>query len=117
MAAPLCVNQAQRCVRLGPRTRGARPGGKPVKVLKWGLMPHAIVLALQAASDTSASAAEGAVPEIGEQIVITATQRTVAAVDVPASVSVFATDRLADAQINSVKQLISLTPALTTINS
>ena len=85
--------------------------------LKWGMMSHAIVLALQAASSAAAAAPEPIAPEDSELVVITATQRTMAALDVPASVSVFATERLADSQINSVKQLISLTPALNTINS
>jgi iron complex outermembrane recepter protein len=88
-----------------------------VNGLKWGLMSHAMVLALQAASPVAAAAPEPIAPEDSELVVITATQRTMAALDVPASVSVFGTDRLAGAEINSVKQLISLTPALTTINS
>jgi outer membrane receptor protein involved in Fe transport len=81
------------------------------------MMSHAMMLALQAPSEASAAAVEAVAPEPSELIVITATQRTTAALDVPASVSVFATDRLADAQVNTVKQLISLTPALGTINS
>jgi outer membrane receptor protein involved in Fe transport len=64
-----------------------------------------------------AAAAETVAPEAAELVVITATQRATAALDVPASVSVFSGDRLADAQINTVKQLVSLTPALGTINS
>jgi len=94
----------------------AKPGGKPVKGLKWGMASHAIVLALQGASPASAAAPESLAQD-GELVVITATQRTMAALNVPASVSVFATERLAGSQINSVKQLISLTPALNTINS
>ena len=94
----------------------AEPGGKSVNGLKWGIMSHTIVLALQAASPASA-AAPVSIAQEDELVVITATQRTMAALDVPASVSVFATERLADSQINSIKQLISLTPALNSINS
>ena len=85
---------------------------------KWGLTPHAIVLALQAAaSGTPAAAAETVPPEASELVVITATQRTMDALDVPASVSVFADDRLASARVNTVKQLAALAPQLNTINS
>src|SRR5262245_40132844 len=88
-------------------------GGRPVRVLKWGMLSHAVMLALQAGSE--AAAADAVTPEVPELIVITATQRTMAALDVPASVSVFAGDRLQGTQINTVKQLVSLTPALGTI--
>ena len=84
---------------------------------KWGLTPHAIVLALHAASGTSAAAAEAVPPEASELVVITATQRTMDALDVPASVSVFGDDRLASARVNTVKQLVALAPQLNTINS
>ena len=79
--------------------------------------PHAIVLALQAASGTPAAAAESVPADASELVVITATQRTMAALDVPASVSVFADDRLASARVNTIKQLVSLAPQLNTINS
>lgn len=84
---------------------------------KWGLTPHAIMLALQAASGTSAAAAEAVPPEASELVVITATQRTMDALDVPVSVSVFADDRLASARVNTIKQLVALAPQLNTINS
>jgi len=84
---------------------------------KWDAAPHAILLALQAVSCVEASAAEAVVPEASELVVITATQRTMPALDVPASVSVFAGDRLASAQVNTVKQLTSLAPAMGTINA
>ena len=84
---------------------------------KWVKAPHAIALALQAVSGIPAAAAETVDPEASEQVVITATQRNMPALDVPASVSVFAADRLASAQINSVKQLVSLAPAMGTINA
>jgi outer membrane receptor protein involved in Fe transport len=77
------------------------------------------MLALQAASVTYAAAAEvvltGSVAT--EQVIITATQRATDVLDVPASVSVFSGERLAGAQVNTVKQLTSLAPALSTINS
>ena len=62
-------------------------------------------------------AAELSAPEPSEQIVITATQRTMPALDVPASVSVFTGDRLEATHINTVKQLVALTPAANTINA
>lgn len=92
-------------------------GAKLVDGRKWGLTPHAIVLALQAASGTSVAATETVPPEASELVVITATQRTMEALDVPASVSVFADDRLASARVNVVKQLVALAPQLNTINS
>jgi outer membrane receptor protein involved in Fe transport len=73
------------------------------------------MLALQAASGTAA--AETVPPEASELVVITATQRTMDALDVPASVSVFADDRLATARVNTVKQLVALAPQLNTINA
>jgi outer membrane receptor protein involved in Fe transport len=52
-----------------------------------------------------------------EQVVITATQRTVPAVDVPSSVSVLNAERLAGAHVETVKQLTSLTPTIGVVNS
>src|SRR5689334_7313651 len=75
------------------------------------------MLALQAASGTSAAAAESTSSEASELVVITATQRTTDALDVPASVSVYGDDRLASARVNTVKQLVLLAPQLNTINS
>ena len=63
------------------------------------------------------AAAETVPPETSELVVITATQRTMDALDVPASVSVFPTDRLAAARVNTVKQLVSLTASLNSINT
>lgn len=85
--------------------------------LKRVATPHAIAFALQALTAVPPRAAELSAPEPSEQIVITATQRTMPALDVPASVSVFAGDRLESAHINTVKQLVSLTPAVNTINA
>jgi outer membrane receptor protein involved in Fe transport len=72
---------------------------------------------LQAASGTSAVAAESAPSEVSELVVITATQRAMDALDVPASVSVFPSDRLVDARVMSAKQLVALAPQLNTINT
>jgi outer membrane receptor protein involved in Fe transport len=85
--------------------------------LKWVAAPHAIAFALQSVTAMPSRAAELSVFEPSEQIVITATQRTMPALDVPASVSVFAGDRLETAHVNTVKQLVSLTPAVNTINT
>lgn len=84
---------------------------------KWVAAPRAVALALQAVSGEAAAAAAAGAPEASEQIVITATQRTVPVLEVPASVSVFAGDRLDSAHVNTVKQLVSLTPAVNTINA
>ena len=75
------------------------------------------MLALYAVSETPANAAEALPAEPSELVVITATQRAMDVLDVPASVSVFPGDRLQGSQINTVKQLTSLAPALGTINS
>lgn len=75
------------------------------------------MLALQAASSTPASAGEVVTAEESELVVITATQRTMPVLDVPASVSVYGDDRLADARVNTIKQLVTLAPQLTTINT
>jgi outer membrane receptor protein involved in Fe transport len=57
-------------------------------------------------------------PQAGsEEIVITATQRASPVLDIPASVSVFTSDRLDDAHVTTVKQAITLAPALNVINS
>jgi outer membrane receptor protein involved in Fe transport len=74
------------------------------------------MIALQAAH-TCADAAEAVPSQATEQVIITATQRATEALDVPAAVSVFSGDRLAGAQVNTVKQLTSLAPALGTINT
>jgi iron complex outermembrane recepter protein len=84
---------------------------------KWDTAPHAIVLLLQAVSVVSAAAAETVLADATELVVITATQRAVPALDVPASVSVFETDRLESAHINTVKQLMSLAPAMSSVNA
>ena len=55
--------------------------------------------------------------EPGEQIVITATQRATPVLQVPGSIAVFTSDRLADANVSTVKQLISLAPSMGVINS
>src|SRR5215213_5885603 len=93
--------------------------GHPLSAGKWGATPHAILLALQALWATHGSAAETAatVAETSERVVITATQRTIAVLELPATVSVFTTDRLQNAQVDTVKQLVSLAPALGVINS
>jgi outer membrane receptor protein involved in Fe transport len=74
---------------------------------------------MQAIAGMPAAAAESTAetPEASEQVVITATQRTMSALQIPASVSVFTADRLVSARIDSVKQLPSLAPAMSTINS
>ena len=53
----------------------------------------------------------------GEEIVITATYRATPVLDIPASVTVLTSDRLDDAHITTVKQAITLAPALNVINS
>src|SRR5262245_7647382 len=75
------------------------------------------MLALQAASGSPAAAAESTPPEVSELVVITATQRTMEALDIPASVSVFSDDRLANARVMNAKQLVALAPQLNTINT
>jgi len=55
--------------------------------------------------------------EPGEQIVITATQRATPVLQVPGSISVFTSDRLTDANVNTVKQLTSVAPSIGVINS
>jgi iron complex outermembrane receptor protein len=52
-----------------------------------------------------------------EQIVITATQRATAILEVAQSASVFTADRLNDAHVTSVKELTTLSPSLSVINS
>src|SRR5215471_2027191 len=52
-----------------------------------------------------------------EEVVITATQRTAPLRDVPASVSVFDSDRLDGAHVTIVKELTSLAPTVGTVNS
>ena len=63
------------------------------------------------------AAAETVLADATELVVITATQRAMPALDVPASVSVFEADRLESAHINTVKQLMSLAPAMSTVNA
>jgi outer membrane receptor protein involved in Fe transport len=86
--------------------------------LKRGTAGRAILVAVQVLSALPVAAAEVTeTAEEGEQVVITATKRTMPALDIPASVSVFTSDRLAGARVDTVKQLSSLTPAMSTINS
>ena len=83
----------------------------------------ASLLALSLLTAAEARAAEsqpssGLPPaEASESIVITATQRTVPILEVPASVTILTADRLAGAHVTGVKQTVSLTPALGVINS
>jgi iron complex outermembrane recepter protein len=76
------------------------------------------LLAMAAASGARAQplpVAESSAPN--EQIVITATQRPVPALEVPATVSVFSSDTLAAANVTTVKQITALAPAINVINS
>ncbi len=99
----------------------SRVGGQKLNRRKWAIAGPALVLSLLAAHQVRAAASEPSQilqqEEKPEQIVITATQRTVPALDVPASVSVLNADRLAGAHVETVKQLTSLTPTISVINS
>jgi outer membrane receptor protein involved in Fe transport len=76
-------------------------------------------------SSTAALAGEADSPDLAqqateqqsEQIVVTATQRAVSARDTAASVSVFTAQRLNDANVTVVKQLTTLAPSMTVLNS
>jgi len=52
-----------------------------------------------------------------EQVVITATERPAGILDVPASISLYSSESLAAANVTNVKQITSLTPAVSVINS
>src|SRR6185369_4965693 len=67
-----------------------------------------------AAQDMPRSAPEAAA---SEQIVVTATQRPASVRDVPGSVSVFGADRLESAHVTTEKQLTTLAPTMSVINS
>ena len=68
-----------------------------------------------------ASEAQGQTSQVqteqSEQVVITATQRVTPILDVAQSASVFTADRLNDAHVTGVKELITLAPSLSVINS
>ena len=85
--------------------------------LRWVVAPHGLAFALQAVASLPSVAAEFAAAGPSEEIVITATQRAMPALDVPASVSVFGEDRLDSAHVTTVKQLVALTPSVNTLNA
>jgi outer membrane receptor protein involved in Fe transport len=74
---------------------------------------------LPAAAWTSEAQAQTPQLETGqsEQVVVTATQRITPILDLPQSASVFTADRLDDAHVSQVKQLIALAPSMNVINS
>src|SRR5689334_18243996 len=80
-----------------------------------------LLLAFAAACGSPAMAQETprATPNApeSEQVVVTATQRPASVVDVPASISVFTSERLDSAHITTEKQLTTLAPSMSTINS
>ena len=76
------------------------------------------ILLLPAATQASEAQSQiSPIQEQSEQIVITATQRVTPILDVPQSASVFAADRLDEAHVTGVKQLITLGPSMNVINS
>ena len=75
----------------------------------------AIVCSGPAAAQEAATPAQG--EPANEQVVITATQRPLAVRDVPGSVSVFTPERLESAHITTEKQLTTLAPSMSVINS
>ena len=71
-------------------------------------------LAFAAACGNPAGAQETAP---SEEVVVTATQRPLPALDVPASASVFTADRLESAHVTTVKQVTTLSPSMSVINA
>ena len=91
----------------------ARPKGIAA-VLICFLLSSAAVSAVAA---DSGNRAEQAADQKPEQVVVTATQRSEPAQDAVTSVSVFTSERLTGANITSVKQLATLAPSMTVLNS
>lgn len=92
----------------------AHPRGRVACILLACLLSSASALAVEAGSpDLTQQAPE----QQSEQIVVTATQRVVSARDAAASVSVFTAERLNDANVTVVKQLTTLAPSMTVLNS
>lgn len=92
----------------------AHPGGTVACILLSCLLSSASALAVEAGSPDSA---QQAAEQQSEQIVVTATQRVVPARDTAASVSVFTAERLNDSNVTTVKQLTTLAPSMTVLNS
>jgi len=92
----------------------AHPGGRVASVLLFCLLSSTDAFAGEAGAAISV---EPAAEQRGEQIVVTATQRPISAQDTAASVSVFTAERLNDANVTTVKQLITLAPSMTVLNS
>ena len=92
----------------------AHPRGRVACILLSCLLSSASALAVEAGSpDSTQQAAE----QQSEQIVVTATRRVVSARDTAASVSVFTAERLHDSNVTAVKQLTTLAPSMTVLNS
>ena len=88
-----------------------------------GVAAGCVLLVLSVPAAAVAAAAQSEPPQIlqaaetSEQVVVTATRRTSPVLDVPASVSVYDSERLAGAEVTTVKQITALAPYMSVINS
>jgi iron complex outermembrane receptor protein len=89
-------------------------------LVHWGV-GAVVVTYLLLSTTAQASEAQSQTSQIqtqqSEQVVITATQRSTSILDVAQSASVFSADRLNDAHVTGIKDLITLAPSLSVINS